>query len=248
MKIKMNIPRFLTLVLAVALGAMATGCLTCTDGICSPEERAEGFVPLYNGKDLSGWTLLGTEGCYKVGPAGELVFDHLAGSGSLWTERDYADFTIRFDFVLSCDCNNGLGIRVPFGKSIAHDGMEIQMLDDEGYMYTTAFPQLGVHLKAVKKHGSVYGVIPSKHRPDGRSYLNPPGEWNSEEVTVVGSRIKVVLNGETIVDDDLSRYPTDGTTADGEKHPGIRNTTGRICWSSHGYPCRWRNIRIRELR
>ena len=240
--------------LQYALGDLDDGvapreCASSGPGeICTPDEVKEGFVPLFNGRDLSGWTLLGKDGGYKVGESGELLYDHLAGSGNLWTDRDYADFTIRFDFLLSSDCNNGLGIRVPFGKHASRDGMEIQMLDDEGAMYTTTFPQLGLYMKSVNMHGSVYGVIPAKRRPNGRSYLKTAGEWNSQEVTVVGSKIKVILNGVTILDDDLSRYPTDGTSADGSKHPGLRNTTGRICWCSHGYPCRWRNIRIKEYK
>jgi len=217
--------------------------------VCTAKEKAEGFVPLFDGCSLAGWTLKGTEGCYRVGRCGELLFDHTVGSGTLWTDRDYADFTIRFEFRLSSDCNNGLGVRMPpDGRDAAFDGLEIQMLDDEGAMYTTTFPQLGLYQKACCLHGSVYGVIPSKHKPDGKSYLKPAGEWNEQEVTVVGSKIKVVLNGTVILDDDLSRYPTDGTTMDGQKHPGLRNKTGRLGWLSHGYPCRWRRIRIKEIK
>ena len=71
--------------------------------ICTDEEKSEGFVPLFNGRDLSGWELLGDEGCYRAGRCGELLFDHLAGSGTLRTNRDYADFVIRFEFRLSID-------------------------------------------------------------------------------------------------------------------------------------------------
>ena len=81
----------------------------------------------------------------------------------------------------------------------------------------------------------------------GKTYLRSAGKWNEQEVTLSGSKIKVVLNGTVIVDDDLSRYATDGTTMDKQKHPGLRNKTGRLGWISHGYPCRWRRIRIKEL-
>ena len=227
------------------------GCEACCGAapeICTEAERAEGFVPLYNGSDLAGWTATGKEGAYRPARGGVLEYDNLAGGATLWTDRDYTNFVIRFEFKLSCDCNNGLAVRTPFGKHAAYDGMEIQMLDDEGAMYTTTFPQLGLYQKACGRHGSVYGVIPSRHREDGRSYLKRPGEWNSEEVTLDGSKVKVVLNGTVIVDDDLSRYPTDGTTMDGSKHPGLRNASGRLAWLGHGYPCWWRRIRIKEIR
>jgi len=243
--------RFDAFLVVAAMAAIVGGCATCGEGdvrpICTPEEVSEGFVPLYNGKDLSGWKLSGKGDCYLPGPNGELHFDHLAGSGNLWTEKDYSDFTLRFEFKLSSDCNNGLGVRTPFGGHASVDGFELQILDDEGYMYTTTFPALGLYQKACNRHGSVYGVIPSKHRENGRSYLNRVGEWNEQEVTVKGSKVKVTLNGTVILDDDLSRYPTDGTTMDGRKHPGIRNTSGRLGWLSHGYPCAWRRIRIKEL-
>ena len=248
------------MVMMLPVLALLAGCVTkcncgceacCVDEmppVCTAEELAEGFVPLFNGKNLSGWTLQGDAGCYRAGKRGELVFDNLAGKGNLWTEKDYSDFTLRFEFLMSCDCNNGLAVRTPFGQHAATKGMEIQMLDDEGFMYTTTFPQLGLYQKACCRHGSVYGVIAPKFKPDGRSYLKPAGEWNTQEVTLAGSKIKVVLNGTVILEDDLARYPTDGTTQDGEKHPGLRNTTGRLAWLSHGYPCRWRRIRIKEIK
>ena len=252
----------MTMMAAAALAA--AGCVTkpdackCTCGecccgdflpeICTAEEKAEGFVPLFNGRDLTGWTLKGDAGCYRVGKRGQLLYDHTVGGGTLWTDRDYADFVIRFDFLLSSDCNNGLAVRTPFGAHAAYKGFEVQIMDDEGAMYTTTFPQLGLYQKACGWHGSVYGVIPSRHKPDGKSYLRPVGEWNEQEVTLRGSKVRVVLNGTVILDDDLSRYPTDGTTMDGAKHPGLRNATGRLGWLSHGYPCRWRRIRIKELK
>lgn len=248
----------LTMLMPVA--ALLAGCATkcncdcdacCGDevpAICTDEEIAEGFVPLYNGHDLTGWTATKSQTAYAPVKRGVLAYDHLKGGAFLWTDKDYSDFILRFEFKLSCDCNNGLAVRTPFGKHAASQGLEIQMLDDEGDMYTTTFPQLGFYQKACCRHGSVYGVIAPKFQPDGRSYLKPVGEWNTEEVTLIGSKIKVVLNGTVILDDDLSRYPTDGTTMDGNEHPGLRNKTGRLAWLSHGYPCWWRNIRIREIK
>ena len=68
------------------------------------------------------------------------------------------------------------------------------------------------------------------------------------EVTAIGTKITVVLNGETIVDADVSQYSTDGTVPpDGIKRPGLHNRSGRIHWCGHGEDNFWRNIRIREL-
>jgi hypothetical protein len=41
--------------------------------------------------------------------------------------------------------------------------------------------------------------------------------------------------------------PTDGTTPDGRKHPGLHNKKGHIGWLGHGHHVMWKNIRIKEL-
>lgn len=241
--------------MAAALAGCATQKCNCKceacgcggiDPICSEQEIAEGFTPLFDGETLKNWIPL-KSGCYQVAKAGILEYRPDLGGGSLWTEKDYSDFILRFDFKLTCDCNNGLAVRTPYGKHAAIDGMEIQMIDDEGSMYSAVFPQLGLHHHAYQRHGAIYGVVPPKVQENGKSYLNPVGQWNHQEVTMKGSRVKVVLNGHVIQDTDLNDWPTDGSSMDHQKHPGLRNKTGRLAWLSHGYPCYWKNVRIKEL-
>lgn len=214
--------------------------------VCTPQEIAEGFVPLFNGVDFEGWDV-STNGSYVVEPGGVLAYRHELG-GSMWTKKNYRDFNLRFEFRLSCDCNNGLGVRVPKGMNTYNGGFELQIIDDEGSMYKGVFPQLGVPQHAYQRHGAVYGVVPPKVQKNGRSYLKRVGEWNTQEVEMHGSRLKVWLNGTLIQDCDLDDYPIDGTSMDHAKHPGIRSREGRFGWLSHGYPCWWRNIRIKEFK
>ena len=210
-------------------------------------EDDKGFVRRFADEALSGWTVKGTEGCYSLTDDGTLVYDKEKGGGNLWSPRDYTNFVIRFEFSMSENCNNGLAVRTPYGQHPATKGMEIQMIGQDDRMYTEDFPKKGHYLNAYQRHGAVYGVIPPKERPDGTSYLKPHGEWNEQEVSLQGSRVRVVLNGTVIVDDDLSRYPDDRPLMDGAKHPGIRNESGRLAWLSHGFSCKWRNVRIKEL-
>jgi len=242
---------------AVAAVAGLAGCKTPCDcycgackccevkPVCTAQEIEEGFVPLFNGVDFEGWDVSGQG--YEVQPGGLLAFNHLK-SGSMWTKKNYRDFNLRFEFKLSCDCNNGLGVRVPKGKGTYDGGFELQIIDDEGSMYTSTFPQLGLHHNAYQRHGAVYGVVPPKVQENGRSYLKRVGEWNTQEVEMVGSHLKVWLNGELIQDCNLDDYPIDGTSMDHAKHPGIRSREGRFGWLSHGYPCWWKNIRIKEIK
>ena len=146
----------------------------------------EGFQPIFDGKSLSGWE--GDTDGYFVEDAA-IVCDPKKG-GFLYTDKEYANFVLRFEFKLQPGSNNGLGIRTPRGANPAYAGMELQILDNTAKQYA--------NLQPYQFHGSVYGVAPAK-----RGHLKPVGEWNKQEVTVNGRRVKVVLNGETIVDVDL---------------------------------------------
>ena len=204
------------------------------------------FVPLFNGKDLEEWE--GATNTYCVTSDGLLTCRQGSVGGkkavrNLWTKKNYADFVIRFEVKLPPNANNGLGIRTKPNGWCSREGMEIQLLDDWGDRYNGTNRLSDVHYT-----GAIYGVVPPKRKPDGTTYLKPTGEWNAVEVTAIGTKITVVLNGEKIVDADVSQYSTDGTVPpDGIKRPGLHNRTGRIHWCGHGEDIFWRNIRIREL-
>lgn len=191
------------------------------------EETETGFVSLFNGVDLSGWT--GDTAGYTA-ENGELV---CKPGGNLYTEGEYSDFHLRFDFKLTPGANNGLGIRVQPGAHAAYDAIELQILDDTAEKYKD--------IKPWQFHGSVYGIVPAK-----QGFLKPVGEWNSEEVIADGNHIKVVLNGETIVDADI-KEATKGGMPDGKEHPGLFNKSGRIGFIGHGDVLYFRNIRVKSL-
>ncbi len=197
--------------------------------VLTEEEAAEGFEPLFNGKDLSGWT------GDTVGYAAEeskIVLYPDRGSGNLYTEKEFSDFILRFEFKLTPGANNGLGIRTPLTGDAAYEGMEIQILDDSAADYKD--------LKEYQYHGSIYGVVPAK-----RGYLKPVGEWNSEEVIAKGRRITVNLNGVTIVDADIDQAGTPATI-DGRDHPGLKREKGHIGFLGHGYRVEFCKIRIKD--
>lgn len=199
--------------------------------IVSEEEVAEGFVPLFNGKNLSGW--VGDTIGY-VAEEGMIVIYPKRGSGNLYTEKEYSDFVLRFEFKLTPGANNGLGIRAPLKGDAAYVGMELQILDNTALIYK--------ELKPYQYHGSIYGVVPAK-----RGFQNPVGEWNFQEVIAKGTKITVNLNGVTIVDADIQKALEKGTI-DGRDHPGLKRTTGHIGFLGHGSHVEFRNLRIKELK
>jgi HEAT repeat protein len=197
----------------------------------TPEEKAEGFNSLFNGKNLENW--VGNKISY-VAEDGMIVIKPTDGSGgNLYTEKEYSDFIFRFEFQLTPGANNGLGIRAPLTGDAAYVGMELQILDNTAPVYA--------NLQPYQYHGSVYGVIPAK-----REYLKPVGEWNYEEVIVKGTQIRIILNGTSIVDGDIAG-PRDNGTMDHNDHPGLKNKTGHIGFLGHGSVVKFRNIRIKDL-
>jgi hypothetical protein len=197
----------------------------------TPEEKSEGFVSLFNGRNLDNWT--GDKLAYAAEDGMIVVKPDNGNAGNLYTINEYSDFAFRFEFQLTPAANNGIGIRAPLTGDAAYVGMEIQVLDNTAPEYATLHPY--------QYHGSVYGVIPAK-----RDYLKPVGEWNSEEITAQGTHIKVVLNGTVIVDGDIGG-PRDNGTMDHNDHPGLKNASGHIGFLGHGSILKFRNIRIKDL-
>ena len=193
------------------------------------DDAAQGFASLFNGKDLSGWK--GAVDNFEV-REGAIICKPGKG-GELFTPDEYDDFVVRVEFKLPPGGNNGLAIRYP-GEGQPHlTGMcELQILDDDAEMYAK--------LDARQYHGSAYGMVPSH-----RGYLRPVGEWNYEEVTVVGSKIKIELNGSVILDADLSKVTE---FKDGTPHPGKDRTKGYFGFAGHNDPVMFRNIAIKRLK
>src|SRR5207248_9532319 len=114
--------------------------------------------------------------------------------GTIYTTEEYPDFIARLEIKLPPGGNNGLAIRYPGEGDPAYAGMcELQVLDDN-YEKAT-----GEKSDPRQAHGSAYGMAAA-----ARGYQHPIGEWNFEEVTVKGSKIKVELNGTVILDCDLA--------------------------------------------
>ncbi len=187
------------------------------------------FEPLLAENDFAGWA--GPTENYEI--AGGVVKCKPGHGGTIYTEREFADFVVRLEFKLPPAGNNGLAIRFPGEGDTAYQGMcELQVLDNEHESYAKLDPR--------QYHGSAYGMVAAH-----RGYLRPTGEWNYQEVTVRGSKIRVELNGTTILDADLAgvtEYMADSP------HPGKERPRGHFGFAGHGDPVEFRNVRILELK
>ncbi len=188
---------------------------------------AQYYESIFNGRDFSGWK--GELENYEV-IDGSFVCKEGKG-GTVFTDKQYSDFIARAEFKLPPGGNSGLALRYP-GKGLPHvDGLELQVLDSEDPKYATLDPR--------QYHGSVYGLVPAH-----RGYLRPVGEWNFQQVTMYGSKIKVELNGFTILDADLSEVKE---SKDGAVPPGAKIRSGHFGFAGHHDPVAFRNLSIREL-
>ena len=125
-----------------------------------------------------------------------------------------------------------MAIRYPgMGQPYLTAMCELQVLDDGAEMYA--------QLDQRQYHGSAYGMVPAY-----RGYLRPVGQWNYEEVTVTGPKIKVELNGSQILDADLSQVTE---FKDGTPHPGKDRTSGHFGFAGHNDPVMFRNVAIKRL-
>jgi hypothetical protein len=174
---------------------------------------------LFNGKDLSGWTIHGTEKWYVK--KGELICESGPDKkyGYLSTEKKYKDFELVLDFRQEADGNSG----VFFRSSL--NGTNIK-----GWQVEVAPPGLfsgGVY----ESSGRGWLVKPD---PEKDKYLKM-GAWNKMKIKVIRGKVTTWLNGHQMVnfEDEII-----------EKANGV---LALQIHSGGGIKVRWRNIYIQEL-
>lgn len=210
------------------------GALALLGGAVRAEES--GWVSLFDGTTLNGWTQRNGTATYKV-ENGTIVGQTTEGSPNsfLCTEKNYGDFELTFEVKVHDRLNSGVQIR-----SQTKDGQPNGRVNG---------PQVEIEAGGAKgaEAGYIYGeatgrgwltskdkLVPHKHFKDG--------EWNSYRIVAQGARIQTWINGTAI--DDLTDQPIF------QQYP-----TGFIGLQVHGigkgqgpFDVAWRNIKLRELK
>jgi len=196
--------------------------------------NAEGFKEYINGKDLSNWQ--GAVDSYEM--VNGAIRCKKGKGGDLLTKDEFENGIIRFEFKLPHAGNNGIALRTPLGGHSASDGLEIQVLDSDGYNEDQAKAGKKL-LEPYQYHGSLYHCVGAKH-----GYLRPVGEWNFEEIEVQGQKIKVTLNGTKILDVDIDTFDRSQIA-----HPpkGLDHTKGFIGFAGHTDPVEFRSFKVKKL-
>ncbi len=190
----------------------------------APVAGKGGWIPLFNGKDLTGWRNNGEE--RWVAEDGTILCESTAGKyGYLTTEKTYRNFNLRLRFKGEAAGNSGvflrsriLGIDPKHGPDI--EGMQVEV-----------DPSVGNHTGGLYESGGRGWVI--QPTADGERALKA-GEWNDLDVSAHGNHIVTRLNGVQIVDyTDPSPKFTEGVV-------GLQIHVGG------GVRMRWKDIYIQE--
>jgi hypothetical protein len=192
----------------------------------------EGFTSLFNGKDLDGWQSTGDKKQWAA-EEGNIVCKG-GGGGYLLTDKEYGDFEFRCEYKWAKEGgNSGIGLRTPAKGDPAYEGMEIQLIDDEGWEKVNKFK-----LADYQHTGSIYDVQPAKLQ------ANPPiGEWNAVRIVCKGRQVTVEQNGKELVNANLDDYEKKF-----DKHPGLKRDKGHIGFQSYNIRVEFRNVFIKELK
>jgi hypothetical protein len=194
--------------------------LSINPSVSAADTDADGFRPLFNGKDLTGWKLRRPDGFASWSVKdGALVNapDPVKHGTDLVGEQKFWNFTVRFEFMVPDGSNSGFYLR---GRH------EIQILGD----YKSGKPTQGGN-GAIYNH-TVPSIFASK----------PGGEWQTAEATMIGNKITVILNGKKIHDNVECNRATGSELDNKVNEPGPFFLQG-----DHG-AVSFRNIRIKELK
>ena len=205
-----NIIKVISLILIVA------GFYSCSS--CESSQNGE-TISLFNGKDLSGWTINGTEKWYvedgllicESGPDKEY--------GYLNTNEKFKNFELTLEFKQNAEGNSGVFIRSSI-EGVKISGWQVEVAPpnhDTGGIYES------------------YGRGWLVRIPDEKENILKMGEWNKMKIRVVDANVKTWLNGEAMVDF------TDAKIGEGYGFIALQIHSGG------GIKIKWKNLEIKKL-
>lgn len=186
----------------------------------APGSVEQGFTPLFNGKDLSGWVAVGGA---KFLVKGDELYCPGEGNYPSWlrSEQTFENFVLRFDFKLEKYGEGGVFLHAPLYGRNTNVGFEVQLSDE-----------VRNRKPAVISSGALFDIVPPI-----KQAARPLGEWNDVEVVFDWPKLQVTLNRELVQDLNV------------EKNPELRYRlrSGFLGLQDRGKPYYLRNLRIKRL-
>lgn len=219
------------LVMAALVAGVGAAVVCAADAGCDEE----GFVPIFDGKSLDGWKILYLEAGRRLPkPDAWQVKDGMiecTGYEDYWLryeKEQLENFVLRLQVKMTPKTNSGIVIHAAEVGVPWHSGFEVQILEDHG--------------QRPNKHGmgAIYDVVTPMY-----SQAKPAGEWNDMEVTCMGTKVQVVVNGLKVVDTDFGKMtcPIGKYRIPYSQLPA----KGYLCLQDHGHKLWFRNVRVKKL-
>ena len=216
----------------------------------SKEEKKDGWVLLFNGKNFDGWRQCnGTampanwiieDDAMKVFTAEGNNPGQPAGGDILFGDKKFKNFELTIDWKAGKMANSGIffNVREVPGKPIYYAAPEIQVLDNKD----ATDNKVASHLA-----GSLYDMIAADPET-----VHPAGEWNTIVIKVKDGKVTHIQNGKEVVSYTLWTPEWDKMVQNSKfkTFPGFTDgisKEGYIGLQDHGYTVWFRNIKIREL-
>ena len=207
--------------------------------------KGEGWEPLFNGKDFTGWKFpKKAEGSWTV-KDGVMDYDAKAGV-TLWTEESFADFVLHIEWRMKT-------AKELYGSDVDADGKPYRFAPDSGiFLRGMVKAQTNIWPNPMGS-GEVWGFRVDKNMPEAIRKAcvpkvradKPLGEWNVQESTMKGEHLTVVLNGQEVIDTDLPGIKSSGPIGL-QHHGGFDRKTNR--WRPASSCIQFRNIYIKKLK
>jgi serine/threonine protein kinase len=193
----------------------------------------EGFEALFNGKDLSGWTVYnGSTDSWSVaeGILSTRGLDH----GWLMTREEYSNFDLQLSFRVARRAASGIVVRAPLQGDLNQTGVKIQILDD----HWRQEPGNGTPPSLNRLTGAIWDV-----KAASQSNTRPVGEWNHLRILANNRRLTVFLNRAQV-----QQIGLDDLRGDADRHPGLWRAGGHLGLQSNTGRVDYRNIYVKHLR
>jgi Domain of Unknown Function (DUF1080) len=217
----------------LTMASLFTVSAHAEDNELTAEEKAAGWILLFNGRDLTGWQNNNGKPLRAKIDDGA-VNAHGAGGYLLVYEKPLGDFVFKCDVKMDQPyCNSGIFVRVGDLKNPVQSGMEVQIVTEKD-------PDM-------HGFGAIYDLVaPSKNASHG------PGKWDTVEIRCKGPEILVTVNSEKVASINCDQWPEPGKRPDGTRHKfrkAIKDfpRQGHLGLQDHGYNAWYKNIKLKKL-
>lgn len=241
-----------TLVATLAVSVLWINVCLAQHNTLTEQEKSEGWVLLFDGSTLNGWTAYAedepprpwlpenvvddTSREIPIDKCGYLVEQgeiHVTGKGGAYwigTNQMYDDFELTLQVKLAPGANSGIFLRAPGPP--AHPaivGFEVQVIET-----------FGKETNDMLTCGAIYDVLTPM-----RNMVSPPGQWNDVRIIVKGLQVQVIWNNFKVIDSDFGQLtePMGKWDLPYSRMP----LSGRIGLQNHGNEIWYRDIKLKSL-